>query len=148
MKQAILWLRRDLRLEDNTALLQAMASGFPVLPLFIFDENILKELPEDDARVSFIFHSLEHIHQQLEQKGSSLLCKKGDPLGVWKELINEYDIAQVYTNKDYEPYARKRDAAIEALLSKNGIPFHSYKDHVIFEEGEVVKDDGRPYTVF
>jgi deoxyribodipyrimidine photo-lyase len=148
MKLSILWLRRDLRLEDNTALLHAMGSGLPVLPLFIFDDNILKELPEDDARVSFIYHSLEHIHQQLEQKESSLLCKKGDPLAVWKELINENEIAQVFTNKDYEPFARKRDAAIEALLNKNGIAFHSYKDQVIFEEGEVVKDDGRPYTVF
>lgn len=148
MKLAILWLRRDLRLKDNTALMHALASGLPVLPLFIFDENILKELPEDDARVSFIVHSLEQVHHQLKERESSLLCKKGDPLAVWKELINEYEIEQVFTNKDYEPYARKRDADIEKLLSKNGIAFHSYKDQVIFEEGEIVKEDGRPYTVF
>jgi deoxyribodipyrimidine photo-lyase len=148
MKLAILWLRRDLRLKDNTALMHALGSGLPVLPLFIFDDNILKELPGDDARVSFIIHSLEQIHQQLKEVESSLLCKKGDSLTVWKELISEYEIAKVFTNKDYEPYARKRDADIEKLLSKNGISFHSYKDQVIFEEGEVVKEDGRPYTVF
>ncbi|HJW17197.1 MAG TPA: deoxyribodipyrimidine photo-lyase [Flavisolibacter sp.] len=148
MELAILWFRRDLRLEDNTALQQALASGLPVLPLFIFDDNILKELPGDDARVSFIFHSLQNIHRQLEQKGSTLLCKKGDPLSIWIELINEHDIARVYTNKDYEPYARKRDSDIEILLRKAGISFHSFKDQVMFEESEVLKDDGRPYTVF
>jgi deoxyribodipyrimidine photo-lyase len=148
MNLAILWLRRDLRLSDNTALQHALNSGLPVLSLFIFDDNILKELPEDDARVSFIFHSLEHIHRQLQQTGSSLLCKKGDPLMVWKELVSEYDIAQVFTNKDYEPYARKRDSEVEALLNKNGILFHSSKDQVIFEEAEIVKENLKPYTVF
>jgi deoxyribodipyrimidine photo-lyase len=148
MKLAILWFRRDLRLEDNTALQHALASGLPVLPFFIFDDNILKELPEDDARVSFIFQSLEIIQNKLLQKGSTLLCKKGDPLSVWEEMIKEHEIAQVYANKDYEPYARKRDADIEAFLGKNDISFYSYKDQVIFEEGEVVKNDRSPYTVF
>ncbi len=148
MKLAILWLRRDLRLDENSALLQAFRSGLPVLPLFIFDDLILKELPEDDARVNFIYQSLADIHALLNESGSSLLCKKGKPLTIWKELINEYEIGEVYTNKDYEPYATKRDSQVQSLLQAHGIAFHSYKDQVIFEEDEIVKENQRPYTIF
>ena len=148
MKISIIWFRRDLRLEDNIALDKALGSGLPVLPLFIFDENILNELPADDARVNFIYQTLTSIHDKLAKKGSSLLCKKGDPVNVWKELIKEFDIGNVFTNKDYEPYAIKRDFEIANLLKKNGVSFHSHKDQVIFEEKEIVKEDGTPYTIY
>ena len=148
MKVAVFWLRRDLRLEDNTALNHALESGKPVLPIFIFDANILEELPENDARVSFIHRTLESIDQKLKEQGSSLLCLKGKPEEVWKKLLEEYDIATAYTNKDYEPYASKRDSAVKKLLKKKDIDLHFFKDQVIFEESEVVKDDGKPYTVY
>jgi deoxyribodipyrimidine photo-lyase len=148
MKVSVFWFRRDLRLEDNTALHQALTSGLPVLHLFIFDENILKELPKNDARVSFIYKTLSEINKKLNQKGSSLLCLKGDPEKVFEELTDRFEIARVYTNKDYEPYAIERDSTIKTELGKKGIQFHSYKDQVIFEESEIVKDDGKPYTVF
>lgn len=150
MKISIFWHRRDLRIEDNAGLYRALKnSPVPVLSLFIFDTHILEQLEDKtDARVSFIHEQVESIKLQLERMESTLLVQQGKPLDVWKKLCEAYDIAQVYTNKDYEPYALKRDANVKELLSTNGIPFYSYKDQVIFEEKEVTKADGLPYTVF
>jgi deoxyribodipyrimidine photo-lyase len=148
MKRSIFWFRRDLRLEDNIALNEALQSEFPVIPIFIFDQQILHELPADDARVSFIHETLLNLHKELRKKGTSLLCIQGDPIQIWEELISRFEIAQVYINKDYEPYARKRDENVKDLLQKHGIELLAFKDQVIFEENEVVKDDGKPYTVF
>ena len=148
MRLSIHWFRRDLRLEDNTALYHALRSGQPVLPIFIFDHNILKELPVDDARMCFIYSTLLSIHQQLREKGSGLLCLHGDPEKVWHQIIHQYDIQAVYTNKDYEPYAIHRDQKIKELLHAKNIAFHAFKDHVIYEENEMLKPDGKPYTVF
>ncbi|MFO7933045.1 MAG: deoxyribodipyrimidine photo-lyase, partial [Bacteroidales bacterium] len=142
------WFRRDLRLEDNTALHHALGSGSPVLSLFIFDTNILHELPEDDPRLSFIYGRLRSIHLELSERGSSLLVKKGDPVKIWKELIGIHDIEEVFVNGDYEPYAIERDRKVEKLLRQQDIPMHFFKDQVIFEKDEVVKMDGDPYTIF
>lgn len=148
MKVSIFWFRRDLRTEDNIGLYQALSSPHPVLPLFIFDEDIINELPADDARVNFIYEQLQHIHSQLEKTDSSLLCLKGQPLEIWKHLVQEYDIDTVYINRDYEPYALQRDKQIQTLLEQDGIAFKSFKDQVIFEKNDILKNDGKPYTVF
>ena len=145
---SIFWFRRDLRLQDNTALIEALLSRRDVLPIFIFDEQILNELPADDSRVNFIYDNLNEIDQMLKTKNSSILCLKGNPIKVWEELIQTYSIKSVFVNKDYEPYARTRDANIETLLVSNGIEFLSFKDQVIHEENEILKKDGTPYTVF
>ncbi|MBE7629908.1 cryptochrome/photolyase family protein [Tenacibaculum piscium] len=147
-KVAIFWFRRDLRLEDNVALFNALNSSNKVLPIFIFDEEILDKLPENDARVSFIYQTLQQLDTDLKAVGSSLLIKKGNPLEVWKTIISEFDISAVYTNKDYEPYGLQRDAEISDFLKSKSIDFLSYKDQVIFEEAEVTKNDGLPYTVY
>jgi deoxyribodipyrimidine photo-lyase len=147
-KVSVFWFRRDLRTEDNIALAHALASHQPVLPIFIFDTRIISELPKDDPRVTFIYTQLEKIHAQFAASGSALLVLKGDPERVWQRLVTEWNIAGVYANKDYEPYARERDARIKSLLSKSGIDFHLTKDQVIFEEDEVTKSDGKAYTVF
>ncbi|NPD48222.1 deoxyribodipyrimidine photo-lyase [Lentimicrobium sp. S6] len=144
----IFWFRRDLRLNDNIGLQKALLSGKPVLPIFIFDSEILSELPKDDSRVHFIFQTLEYINLSLQEKGSGLMVYQGKPIEIWKSIIKEHNIAQVSYNKDYEPYARKRDLTIEKLLNDNRIEFISYKDQVIFEEGEILKKDLKPYTVF
>ena len=144
----VFWFRRDLRLKDNTALNQALANSQKVLPLFIFDEEILSELPPDDARLTFIYDRLFSIDQKLKKNSASILCLQGNPLEIWKELIQTYPINKVYVNKDYEPYAINRDAKIEKLLTSNGIRFLFFKDQVIHEENEVLKKDGTPYTVF
>ncbi|MCG8183808.1 cryptochrome/photolyase family protein [Tenacibaculum piscium] len=147
-KLAIFWFRRDLRLEDNVALFNALNSSNKVVPLFIFDEEILDNLPKKDARVSFIYKTLQQLDTDLKDAGSSLLIKKGNPLEVWKTIISEFDISAVYTNKDYEPYALQRDTNICEFLKSKSIDFLTYKDQVIFEEAEVTKNDGLPYTVY
>ena len=144
----IFWFRRDLRLADNTALIHALNSGLPVLPIFIFDDSILDELPKDDGRVQFIYESLEKINRQLNEIGSSILIKKGQVIDVWKGLSETYYIKKVFYNKDYEPYAIQRDLEIKSILEENGATVSAFKDDVIFEENEVLKDDGLPYTIF
>ncbi|HOW40927.1 MAG TPA: deoxyribodipyrimidine photo-lyase [Bacteroidales bacterium] len=148
MKVNIFWFRRDLRLNDNTALNNALAEGLPVLPVFIFDDNITGELPVDDPRISFIYDSLSALNNELGKYESSILVLRGNPEKVWKKLTAEYDINSVFINKDYEPYAITRDNNIEKLLNQNNITFKKFKDQVIFEEKEIVKGDGTPYTVF
>ena len=147
-KVSFFWFRRDLRLEDNTGLFHALQSDFPVIPLFIFDDEILENLPKNDARVQFIFESLQKINEQLKAIDSSILIKKGTTNKVWESLTTEFDIQHVFFNKDYEPFAIKRDAAIEQLLAQHHITASSFKDHVIFEEKEITKADGLPYTVY
>ncbi|MCK0189532.1 deoxyribodipyrimidine photo-lyase [Arenibacter sp. F20364] len=147
-KISIFWFRHDLRIEDNTALAEALDSDFPVLPIFIFDSLILNELPEDDARVSFIHQSILLIKESLKDHGSDILCLAGEPVTIWRELISKFNIAAVYTNKDYEPYAIGRDKKIAEMLAKKDILFFSFKDQVIYEENEIVKADKEPYTVF
>jgi deoxyribodipyrimidine photo-lyase len=145
----IFWFRRDLRLEDNVGLYNALQSELPVLPIFIFDKEILEQLPEDDARVSFIFESLQNMRNTLEEKyGSSLAMYYGTPESVFETLIQSHNIDTVFTNHDYEPYATTRDNSIKAKLSKNDIQFKTFKDQVIFEKDEVVKKDGKPYMVY
>jgi len=148
LKIVFFWFRRDVRLEDNIALNKALDTGYRVQPLFIFDSNIIDELDDQDPRVSFIYSNLEKINSQLQQYGSSLLVKKGDPLTVWKEIISDYNIESVYFNHDYEPYAIARDKKITDLLRSKEIHAKSFKDQVIFEKDEVIKADGTPYTVF
>lgn len=145
----VFWFRRDLRLADNAGLYHALKDSNPVLPLFIFDKNILDELEDkEDARVEFIHLALQDIQKQLVKIGSTLEVKFGKPEKIWNELLKEYSIEKVYTNHDYEPYAKDRDGTIEKLLRRNDISFYSFKDQVILEKDEVLKDDGKPYTVF
>lgn len=146
---AIFWFRRDLRLDDNAGLYHALKGPLPVLPLFIFDTDILDDLPHPkDARVEFIHQALHRIRDELEGLGGAVLVCHGKPEEVWATILRSIPVGAVYTNRDYEPYAKKRDGAIADLLKKNHIPFYSSKDHVIFEQGEILKDDRSPYTVF
>lgn len=145
----LFWFRRDLRLHDNTGLYAALRGEHPVQPIFIFDTEILDELVDrSDARVGFIHESLQRIQEVLVDLGATLDVRIGKPLEVFKQLLDEYSIAAVYTNEDYEPYARKRDESVQQLLAKKKIAFQSFKDQVVFAKDEVLKDDGKPYTVF
>lgn len=145
----IFWFRRDLRLNDNVGLYYALKADHSVLPLFIFDTEILDKLPKNDARVTFIHDTLLTISKTLKNNfGSSLTVYHGKPIAIYKQLIEKYNINAVYANHDYEPYARKRDKEIRTLLEKNQIQFKTYKDQVIFEKDELVKKDGNPYVVY
>lgn len=145
---SIFWFRRDLRLDDNAGLYWALQGHLPVLPLFIFDTEILEDLPKNDARVSFIFKTLQNIRKDLQAHGSDLLIHQGTPSEIFEELLKHYTIKSVFTNHDYEPYAIKRDAEVKALLLENGIEFLSFKDQVIFERNEIAKEDTSPYVVY
>jgi len=146
---SVFWFRRDLRLEDNAGLYHALKSESLVLPVFIFDREILDKLEDrDDARVTFIFETIIQLDKQLHQYGSSLLVLYDKAEAAWHTLLKKYNITAVYANHDYEPYARERDENVGKLLSKHGVAFNTFKDQVIFEKGEVQKDDGKPYTVY
>ncbi|MGN6178760.1 MAG: cryptochrome/photolyase family protein, partial [Mucilaginibacter sp.] len=146
---AVFWFRRDLRLDDNAGLYHALKGEHPVLPLFIFDREILDKLQDkDDARVTFIYNEIEKINTELKKHGSSLLVLHDKPEHAWDKLLKEYNVAAVFTNRDYEPYAKNRDNAIAEKLKKHNISFNSYKDQVVFDRGEVMKADGSPYTVY
>jgi len=148
-KISLFWFRRDLRLNDNTGFFYALQQEKNVLPVFIFDKNILDKLEERaDARVEFIHDQVTRLSAELESKGSSLLVKYGDPEAIYKSLLSAYEIEGVYTNRDYEPYAKSRDTAIENLLKEKGVPFFTFKDQLIFEPGEILNGSGEFYKVF
>lgn len=145
----LFWFRRDLRLNDNAGLFQALQSGFPVLPLFIFDSEILSQLEDkQDRRVDFIHQALSQIQTELEVFGSSLCVKIGKPMDIFNQLVTEYDIKSVYANRDYESYALQRDKNVKEFLCSKSIEFLTFKDQVIFESNEVLKSNGEPYTIF
>lgn len=145
----IFWFRRDLRLEDNAGLHHALKSEYPVQPVFIFDTNILDELEDkQDKRVVFIHQALQQLQEQLTRLGATLDVRKGSPDKVFSRLVEDYDIDTVFLNHDYEPYARKRDNDIYQLLKEKNIAVKGFKDQVIFEKEEVLKPDGKPYTIY
>ncbi|PWI31568.1 deoxyribodipyrimidine photolyase [Flavobacteriaceae bacterium LYZ1037] len=151
MKQkiSVFWFRRDLRLVDNVGLYYSLKGEYPVLPIFIFDTEILDELPKDDARVTFIYRTLQNLKRELQENHESdIALFEGKPLDIYNKLILKYHIHSVYTNHDYEPYAQERDNKLETFLSGKNILFKTFKDQVIFEKNEVVKNDGKPYLVY
>ncbi|WP_066829489.1 cryptochrome/photolyase family protein [Rufibacter ruber] len=146
---SVFWFRRDLRLQDNAGLYHALQAGTPVLPVFLFDTDILSRLPSrEDPRVSFLHQTVLALRRELEQLGSSLLVLHGTPLDMMRQLAARYPVREVFANHDYEPAARSRDQQVQEFLQGRGIAFHTYKDQVIFEKHEVVKDNGTPYQVF
>ncbi|MBA3681843.1 MAG: deoxyribodipyrimidine photo-lyase [Bacteroidetes bacterium] len=150
MKEVTLfWFRRDLRLQDNAGMYYALRENKNILPVFIFDKTILDQLEDKhDRRVDFIHQAITHINEELISFGSTLNVFYSTPQEVFKQLIKAYSIKNVYTNHDYEPYAKERDEEIKQLLAKHNIEFKTYKDQCFFEKDEVTKDDGKPYTVF
>ena len=146
---SIFWFRRDLRLEDNAGLWKALKSGHPVVPIFIFDRNILDKLEDkSDARVSFLHQRLTELQYQLTGMGSSLHVFYSTPAEAMNTLSQTYTVKSVFLNRDYEPYARERDELVFNYWSEHDVPVIGAKDHVIFEKNEVVKADGTPYLVF
>ncbi len=144
-KVSVFWFRRDLRLYDNTGLYYALSKDTPVLPIFIFDKNILDKLTnKQDKRVQFIYETLKEIRSQVP----ALRVLHGTPLQVWQDLTEKFNIEAVYANHDYEPYARERDILVQDFLQSKSIPFYTYKDQVIFEKDELLKADKTPYTVY
>ncbi|MFS4460099.1 cryptochrome/photolyase family protein [Bdellovibrio sp. HCB2-146] len=148
-KVTLLWLRRDLRLFDNAALFYALKERSAVLPIFIFDTDILSKLDDTtDARVTFIHDHVDSVKSTLQKKKSDLIVRKGKPLEVLKALSKEFSVEAIYTNHDYEPYARKRDEAVAKWAEASGIEFKTFKDQTLFEKDEILTDSRKPYTVY
>ncbi len=141
---SVFWFRRDLRFNDNAGLYHALKSGKPVVGFFIFDEAILDKLNRNlpDRRVDFIYDAIQHLRKEFEKRGGVLEVIHADVEEAWKQLLKSYQVQTVYTNHDYEPYARLRDKRIGTMLTDRNIPFYTCKDQVIFEKNEIVKDDG------
>jgi len=148
MSMLIFWHRRDLRTDDNAGLSKALQLENNVQPIFIFDKNILHELPENDQRVKFIYQEIQRVKKEYQSQGSDLWVFYGKPKSVFKELLNSYTIEKVYSNRDYEPYAKERDKAIFELLKAEGVEMIGAKDHVIFEKSEILTNNGDPYKVY
>ena len=144
----IFWFRRDLRLEDNHALFKALKSGYDVLPIFIFDSNITNKLNQNDHRLNYINNILDGLNKRLSENKKKVYTYKGDPIDIISKLIIKLKIKEIYLNKDYEPYARDRDDKVKKLCVANNVSYNSFKDHVIFEEDQIVKKDGTPYVVY
>lgn len=151
---SIFWFRRDLRIEDNAGLYHALKSNYAVMPIFIFDEDILSDLKEQkdelttDKRVVFIYQSIQKLKEEFKKYDSDIFVFYGNVYEIWKQIIANYKVKEVYFNHDYEPYAIQRDNTITQYLLVNGIKSYSFKDHVIFEKNEILKDDNKPYCVY
>ena len=144
----IFWFRRDLRLDDNHALFKALKSGYDVLPIFIFDSNITNKLNQNDHRLNYINNILDGLNKRLSENKKKIYTYKGYPIDIISKLIIKLKIKEIYLNKDYEPYARDRDDKVKKLCVANNVSYNSFKDHVIFEEDQIVKKDGTPYVVY
>jgi len=148
MKINVFWFRRDLRIDDNTALWEALNSDLPVLPVFIFDTNITNELFPEDPRIQFIYCKIAEIDKLFKRYGSSLKIFQCTPKEAFEQILNEFEIQNVYINRDYEPYANQRDFDIKFFLKKRDVSLVDFKDQVIFEKDEILKANAEPYTVF
>ena len=145
---SIFWFRRDLRLDDNKGLYYALQENDNIVPIFIYDKNILDEIKKNDHRIQFIKNRIDEINKDLSKTGKSINQFYGDPLKVFKKLIEKYQIKNIYLNRDYTPYSIKRDSQIFNLSKKQNIVYKDYKDHVIYEKSDITKDDGSPYKVY
>ena len=145
---ALFWHRRDLRINDNKGLFEALKQNEIVHPIFIFDKSILDKLPNNDQRILFIYQEIESLKKSYQNLGSDLWVYYGEPSEIIPKIAQELNCSSVYFNNDYEPYALQRDQEIQVLLNNIKIEFIGNKDHVIFEKNEVLKDDGKPYTIF
>ena len=145
---SIFWFRRDLRLDDNKGLYHALKENNNVVPIFIYDTNILDKLKENDHRIQFIKDKIVEINNDLSKIGKSIIQFHGDPKKVFENLIEKYQVQSIYFNRDYTPYSKKRDDEIIKLSNKHNISCYNYKDHVLFEKSDITKDDGSPYKVY
>ncbi|MGQ8335153.1 cryptochrome/photolyase family protein [Sunxiuqinia sp. A32] len=144
----IMWFRRDLRIADNHAFFRSLSSKYSVLPIFIFDSQILNDLDDDDARLGFILGEVNKLKKEFEENNSTFWIYHGKPLNAFKRLLVEFDIDTIYANRDYEPYALERDQRIAEFLAEEKVKLETLKDQLIFDQNDILKKDGKPYTVF
>jgi deoxyribodipyrimidine photo-lyase len=144
----VFWFRRDLRLQDNAALSEALRSGQKVLPIYIYDENVPSFLSEKDVKTTFINAQLHKMQLELKNSNAALSLAEGKAIDVFKEMMKQFKIHAVYVNREYEPNLIKRDQELFDFLTAQNIQFKTYKDQVLFERDEIVKADGLPYKIY
>jgi deoxyribodipyrimidine photo-lyase len=137
---SIWWIRRDLRLTDNLAL-QAALKATAVIPVFILDPHLLSQAPT--RRQSFLFEGLHALHKDLRERGSYLVIRKGNPVEVLRSLLAETDAQAIFTEEDFTPYARKRDAQVARDL-----PLELISGQTVHHPATLLKPDSKPYTVY
>lgn len=145
-KLSVFWFRRDLRWHDNHALFQSLMYSEEVIPIFIFDSNILTPLNKNDRRICMLFDRLQSLNTKIGEKKIQL--QYGNPEHVFKKILRKYDIQAVFCNEDYEPYAISRDVKIKELCQEKGVDFFSFKDQLIFHKDEILSQQGNPYSVY
>ena len=146
--KALLWFRRDLRLEDQAALYHALRSARRVFCCFVLDTEILDALPRADRRVEFILQALSQLDAALRARGGALIVRHGRAVELLPQLAAELGVQAVFANHDDEPQALARDALVAERLASFSCQFRSFKDHVVFERSEVLTALGKPYGVF
>jgi deoxyribodipyrimidine photo-lyase len=148
----LVWLRRDLRTDDNTALNEARARCQQVFCAFVLDTDILDALPRADRRVEFILACLAALDADLRALGGhpacGLIVLHARAVDELPRLAQALHAQAVFAAHDYEPQARARDAAVRGALAAHGTSFFTVKDQVVFEGMEVATLAGTPYTVF
>lgn len=145
MNPVIHWFRRDLRLSDNFALHEAIASGSPVIPLFIIDPTLINSQYIGAPRLRFLLDALQSLDESLQKYGVRLLVRHGKPIEILRQVIEETNAQALYVNRDYSPYSRKRDSKVEQNIS---IPIHCFDDAILLPPNSVLKNDGNPYVVY
>lgn len=147
--RALVWFRRDLRDFDHAALYHALQAARQVYAAFVFDTDILDALPDRcDRRVEFIWESVSELKTALQRAGGDLIVLHGRAREMIPALAMRLQAQAVFANRDYEPAANERDAAVSARLETAGIALHRFKDQVIFERDEILTQAGKPYGIF
>lgn len=146
--QAFVWHRRDLRIDDNAALQNCVDAGFEPVGLFVFDSHILQGLDALDRRVDFVHGAVEQLGGAYAKLGLAFICVFGDPGNLVPSLARLHQARAVFANRDYEPYAHRRDAGVRAALNKDGVGLSLSKDHVIFESSEILTLAKTRFAVF
>ncbi len=144
----IVWLRRDLRLDDNTAIQEALKSEKQVLLLYVFDKELVRNKSVNHLGLNFVYDQLQKLNNKLSSYKSSVLIKSGDPISALIEIFNKYQIKGIYANEEYEPYTQIRDKKVTELCIRNRVDIRFFKDQVNFGPDEVLKADGTPYQVY
>jgi deoxyribodipyrimidine photo-lyase len=148
MTDSVFIFRRDLRLVDNTGLLEASRQSGQVHVCFIWDDNIMARFTDHDFRLAFLRASLVDLAQQVSDLGGHLNILSGEPLQVLSHLLGQVKVGAVYVNRDYTPFSRRRDAALAGLCAARGVDFHVSSDALLNEPEQVYKGDGGHYAVF
>ena len=146
--RALVWFRNVMRLTDNPALLAAVASGQPIIPLFILDDDTPGDWRPGGARRWWLHHSIKALDGELRQRGSRLLLQQGETLTVLPELAKTVRATTVFATRSYEPWARTLEDKLQKRLAADGVTLKRFAGPLLFEPDDVATKSGTPFQVF